>query len=124
VKKMTKVEYNEKGKIIKKEKAVKPTTQTQTQTQIQAQTKAQIQIEKVDKTTLPKVARRNSGLYAQISEQLAHLDSNQMLRVIVERRTQAGGLLKFFDKQGYDVVTRRTDDGKIAVYIGKELKTE
>jgi outer membrane biosynthesis protein TonB len=127
VNKMTKVEYDEKGKIVKKEKAVKPTTQptnqTQTQTQIQAPTKneikptvkTQIQIEKVDKTTLPKVTRRNSGLYAQISEQLANLDSNQMLRVIVERRTQAGGLLKFFDKQGYDVVTRKTDDGKIAV---------
>jgi hypothetical protein len=83
--------------------------------------KPAIQLEIVEKDQIPKTSRRHNGAYALVEEKLKDLKDGQAISFVVEKRTQAGGYLKYFKDKGYDVVSRSVENG-IKVYIGKGLK--
>jgi ribosomal protein L21E len=84
--------------------------------------KPALQLEIVEKDQIPKTVRRRTGAYSLIEEKLKELKDGQAISFVVEKRTQAGGYLKYFKDKGYDVVSRSVENG-IRVYIGKGLKS-
>lgn len=93
--------------------------------QITEQAKSKISITVVPKANIPKLQRRHTGIYAEISEKLKELDGSDAIVLTVATRPTAAGIQKYFKPLGYDVVSRTEKNGdktEIRVYLSKTEK--